>query len=129
MQEQHHFKKKLYTGLMILIKLICFWIVGWTILRMGKENIVVLMVVAKLIERVANEVLQVIAGLEIWGTTNWWLKSKEGLSINDVLSALIVVVLPWLRLSALPPLLLGGIWLVGSFLDLLCLELRHCNIV
>ena len=47
---------------MIFIKLICFWIVGWTILQMGNENKEVLMIVAKLLEQVANEVLQIIAG-------------------------------------------------------------------
>lgn len=50
------FDSKLYNDPMILIKLICFWIVGGSILQIKVENKEVLMLGGKLLKRVANEV-------------------------------------------------------------------------
>lgn len=93
------FEKKLYSDPMILIKLICFWVVGWSILQIKEVNKEVLMVGARLLERVASEVYKSSQG---WTHTaeNWWLKKKQSGSADDDLCLLHCVAVQRWRLPS-----------------------------
>ena len=50
------FENKTYAYPLIVIKLICYWIVGWSILQIKEERKEALMVEARVLKHVANEV-------------------------------------------------------------------------